>query len=154
DGFPITQQDQTRAHVTLRAEAKGELQPEKVTLERVDISRARIELPEVKKKDVQDLEPPKNVTFVRNGVPIESEEESESASTGGSGSSSEEKKKRLAVSAVIHAPGNLFVSGEDFHLELGLSDGFKVVSDEEPSIYGTVHVQHGDVSLFGRDFKL
>src|SRR5262249_33322655 len=58
------------------------------------------------------------------------------------------------ISALIHAPGNIFVEGEDFHLQLGLSDGFKVVSDGEPNVYGTVEIRHGNVSLFGRDFKL
>jgi translocation and assembly module TamB len=69
--FPIIYEDQLMALVSLRGKIEGTLSERLVNLRNVEIPEATIQLPELKRKDLQPLERPGDVVLVRNGVPIE-----------------------------------------------------------------------------------
>ncbi|XXF77190.1 translocation/assembly module TamB domain-containing protein [Myxococcaceae bacterium GXIMD 01537] len=69
--FPIVFDDQLLAIATLRAQMEGDLSSALVHIRSLTIPEAHIELPEVRRKDLQPLDRPPDVVLVRNGVPLE-----------------------------------------------------------------------------------
>lgn len=69
--FPIVFEDQLLAIATLRAQLEGDLSNAFVHIRNLSIPEAQIELPEVRRKDLQPLEKPGDIVLVRNGIPVE-----------------------------------------------------------------------------------
>src|SRR5690606_10287722 len=69
--FPIISDDQVMGVLsTEEVTAQGRITPASVELSRVHIPQATIELPELRRKDLQPLEPAEDVVLVRDGVPL------------------------------------------------------------------------------------
>lgn len=69
--FPVVVNDQLLAITTLRAQLEGDVTHKLVHVRNLSIPEAHIELPEVRRKDLQDLDRPTDIVVVRNGVPVE-----------------------------------------------------------------------------------
>lgn len=55
---------------------------------------------------------------------------------------------------LVDAPRNLWVSGKDANLELGLGPSFRVEITDVPRVYGDVTIKRGRVDVVGRRFDL
>lgn len=166
EDFPIIYEDQLLAIATLRAQMEGDVSSTLVHLRNLSIPEATIELPEVRRKDLQPLDRPGDVVLVRNGVPVdrrrrramqraEAEKKAESKPTErprGQPEASEEAPRRYVVN--VNAPRNLWVRGADVNVELGLSEDFRVEYDEEARLYGEVRVLRGQVDVLSRHFEV
>ena len=151
DRFPIVNQDQLVAHVTLAATAKGLVTLDRVVISPLDISRARVVLPTLVQKNLQSLEPPKNVEFVLNGQPVSPAGQKGAPATPEKG---KRRERRLTFEVEISAPQSLLVIGPDFNVELGLIEGFRVQVEDEPVLSGTVRIIRGVLEVYGREFRL
>ncbi len=69
--FPIVFEDQLIAIASLRGQLEGDISNAIVHIRNLSIPEAQIELPEVRRKDLQPLEKPGDIVLVRNGVPVE-----------------------------------------------------------------------------------
>ncbi len=147
--FPVVNRDQHVANLSVEATAKGLASLDNVVISPLEVSRARIELPTLVQKEVQALEPPQNVTFVRNGKPIALPEE-----TAATPEERRRKERRVTLEAQIDAPRNVLLIGPDFNVELGLGEDFRVVVEQQPVISGTVKIIRGVLEVFGREFEL
>lgn len=146
--FPIVTDDQLLAILSVKFELAGDLSDPIVDISRLALSRVDVELPEVKRKDIQDLERPADLVLVRGGRAI----------------AGRRKKDALVVAttttpsrtyrAVITAPRNIWLRSSDLNLELGLSDGFRVEVTDETQLFGEAHVLAGRIDVIGREFKV
>ncbi len=146
--FPVFSEDQLLATVSLRADAEGRASNTLVDLRPLRIHEANVELPEVKRKNLQKLDDPKDLVFVRNGVPVENGKKG----VGGSGPAP--AKAPMKLTALIEAPRNLWVHGSDVTGEVGLSKGFRVEVADEPVVFGKVMLLKGRVDVMGRRFDV
>ena len=143
--FPLVVDDQLLASVGLRMNLKGRASADEIRIEPLRIAEARIELPQVKRKNLQGLSVPTDIVLVKNGEPIDGKKSSTSTTAA----------PPLQVALVVDAPRNLWIKGSDVNAEFGLSDGFKVESQGgETSIFGNVKIQRGRVDVFGRRFDV
>lgn len=180
DKFPIISEDQLLAVVSLKSTLEGHLTATAINLRRIDIPEAHIELPEVRRKDLQPLERPDDIVLVRNGVPVDKRRRKRdkaaatatagatptapSPGTGGTGSAGavappeeEEEPEEVLRTYEVHvfAPRNLWVRGSDVNVELGLPlDDFYVTYTNEARVFGTIRVMRGRVDALGRRFDI
>ncbi len=170
--FPIVTDDQVLALVDHQSTLEGELSAQLVNLREVYIHRARVELPEVKRKDLQELDRPADIVLVRNGKPVEKRKRKPSRgatasgsvpggpATGGSGAAQQEpalvsEEPARRYSARIVAPKNIWVTGTDVNLEVGISDALQIEVGEETTMFGEIHVgPRARVDVLGRRFDL
>jgi translocation and assembly module TamB len=54
----------------------------------------------------------------------------------------------------VNAPRQLWVTGKDAYMELGLGPDFRVSMTDDTRIYGQVMVRRGRINVFGRRFDL
>ncbi len=149
DHLPIVTDDQLFAIATTRVHAEG---GRSGTITEVDlgIPEAHVELPQVKRKDLQDLERPKDIVLVRGGglkpkpKPKSKEDVSDQAL--------QQRAERFTL--VLDAPKNLWLKSSDLNLELGLSDGFQVELSRGVELYGEAHVLQGRIDVIGRRFDV
>jgi translocation and assembly module TamB len=132
----------------------------------VDVEEAKVELGEIRRKDVQSLDRPANVVLVAGGRPIdksearklkvlEQERRARGAPAQGAGLAADEAAAAPWKADVeIVAPNQLRITGEEADVELGLGAGFKVVADPQLRIVGAVFVRKGTVNVLGRKFTL
>ncbi|NTX11724.1 translocation/assembly module TamB domain-containing protein [Myxococcus sp. CA056] len=172
--FPIVFDDQLIAVLSMRAKVEGTLSERLVNLRNVSIPEATIELPEVKRKDLQDLERPSDVVLVRNGTPIErrkrrqqqqpspgAPETNQQPSTepppvadSAEDLESGETPPGRAYWVNVNAPRNIWVKGSDVNVELGLSEDFRVEYTDVARLFGQVRVLRGRVDVLGRRFDV
>jgi len=175
--FPIVYDDQLVALLSMRAKVEGTLSNRLVNLRNVSIPEATIELPEVKRKDLQALERPGDIVLVRKGVPIERRRRKQqqlpspgvpqpdsaqqppagtpppTVATGGSGDDEEPAPPR-SYWINVNAPRNLWVKGSDLNVELGLSEDFRIEYSDTARMFGQVRVLRGRVDVLGRRFDV
>jgi translocation and assembly module TamB len=147
--FPIITDDQLLAIATLRMTVDGEASARLVNLQRLSIPEAHIELPDVKRKDLQELERPQDIVLVRNGIPVKKKKKKPDAA---SMQASLEASRTFRVT--IDAPRNLWVKSSDVNLEIGLSDKFRIEYTDRILIYGEASVMRGRVDVLGRRFDM
>lgn len=145
--FPIVTGDQLLAIVGVKYDLAGDVSDPIVDISKLELSRVDVELPEVKRKDIQDLERPADLVLVRGGRTVAGR-----------------KKAAVAVAvstvpsrtfrAVLTAPRNLWLKSSDLNLELGLSDGFRVEYATETQLFGEANVLAGRIDVIGREFKV
>ncbi|MCP3102267.1 translocation/assembly module TamB domain-containing protein [Myxococcus sp. K15C18031901] len=181
--FPIIYDDQLMALLSMRAKVEGTLTNQLVNLRNVSIPEATIELPEVKRKDLQALERPDDIVLVRKGVPIERRRRRQQqlpspgeptpqaqppsaeatpppavVATGGSGEEDTDEGEGNARPRSywinVNAPRNLWVKGSDLNVELGLSEDFRVEYTDTARLFGQVRVLRGRVDVLGRRFDV
>lgn len=145
--FPIVTDDQLLAILSVKYELNAEVSESSIELPKVTLSRVDVELPEVKRKDIQDLERPKDLVIVRGGRTIAGRRRGETVTAAEAASS-------LAVRAVIDAPRNIWLRSSDLNLELGLSSGFRVEYTGETQLFGDAQVLQGRIDVIGREFKV
>ena len=140
--FPIIVNDQLVGTATLDLTYTGNAGAGLVSLDPVSIPKAEFELPEVKGKSLQALEPPPDV-FVK-GQGTDRPRLPTMVATGPS----------HAFRATLNAPKNLWVRGTDLNLELGLSEGFAVTQTDNTALTGVATVRQGTLSVIGRKFTV
>lgn len=119
--------------------------PEQVSLDRLSLTRVEIELPDVKGRDVQDLERSHDIVVVRGG---------KRPAPRGQDARAKPAERRMSYRAVIDAPRDIWVKSSDLNLELGLSEDFTVDVGESTMLSGTAHVLRGKVEVIGRKFEV
>jgi len=160
DKFPIIADDQPVAILSLESTLEGEITPEAVNVRRLQIPQAHIELPDIKRKDLQSMDRPDDIVLLRDGVPInKTRYEAATAALTGHEVTSDPKvpaprasSRQLVVT--VDAPRNLWIKGNDANIEIGLSDGFKVELTPDPVVFGEVKILQGRVEVIGRRFDL
>jgi translocation and assembly module TamB len=162
--FPVVVDDQLMAVVSARLSLEGDLSARLVDIQNLTIPEAHIELPEVKRKDLQDIDRPDDIVLVRQGQPVErkarrlsagataEQAAGQDAPAGGEAAGGEAEPRRYHF--VVKAPRNLWVRGTDVNVELGLSEGFRLEYVDRSRIYGQVKIIRGRVEVLGREFEL
>ena len=122
-----TTEGQALANVTLDSKVKGRARRSTREIA-IEIDQARIELSEAKRKRLQALEVPPDVVLVEDGKPLNPAQakrlgalkERRAASTA---SNAGRRTSRAAptLRIKVNAPRQLWVTGKDAYLELGLS---------------------------------
>jgi translocation and assembly module TamB len=154
--FPVIVDDQLVAVVGVRTQAEGGLTPKELNLHAVNIPEARIELPTVAGKDVQNLNRPEDIVLTRRGKPVRRSgaAEKKPKEAGASGTAADASVGRRYV-MVLNAPRNLWVRSQDIeNLELGLSPGFRVELTDKTELSGEVNVLRGRIDVLGRKFDM
>ncbi|HSP80817.1 MAG TPA: translocation/assembly module TamB domain-containing protein, partial [Myxococcaceae bacterium] len=145
--FPFVYEDQLWANVSLEATARGSATEEVVDISPLRLDRALIELPSIRARELQELEPPENVVFVRNGRPVDVEREEAPAEVG------EEDELRWRVA--LEAPRSIRVVGDELDVEVGLGEDFRLLREAgETEAFGRLFVRQGWLSFLGRRFEL
>ncbi|MBK7857022.1 MAG: translocation/assembly module TamB domain-containing protein [Archangiaceae bacterium] len=150
--FPIVTDDQLKASATVEMMAEGELGPDHLIFPVVRLPRVVIELPEVKGKDLQDLDRPATIVLVRNGVPVNTQNKKKLAALEKKAVKEETPKRTIRLT--IDAPKNLWVKSSDVNAEVGLSEGFLVDATSAVSLSGEVQVKRGRLDVIGRRFDV
>ena len=175
DKFPITNQDQLYANITLQASVEGTASSERIDIRTLKIPEAHIELPDVKRKNLQDLGQPDDIYLTRNGVAVDKKKRTElvkareaekakalakaqvgspvlAKATPGAATSTDAAKTPLYIT--LQAPRNIWVKGYDVQAELGFSDGFRVEVEDALQIFGEVKILRGRADELGRRFDI
>lgn len=150
--FPIISEDQLIATVTSKGQARGAWRPGLISLTPLSISEAHVELPDVKRKNLQPLDPPRGVRFVRNGIPVSTRKRG-SNGVGGSGEALPSPQKVYAR-FFVDAPRNVWVKGYDLDGEVGFSDGFRVEIGRRTELFGQLEILRGRTEVLGRRFEI
>ncbi|MFT3711810.1 MAG: translocation/assembly module TamB domain-containing protein [Archangium sp.] len=146
--LPLVNDDQLLASLTMEYAMDGEYHDSDVDLRTVSIPHAEVQLPEVKRKDLQDLQRPKDIIVLRRGARATQRQR---ADVREASNAPPEPTTRFA--AVFDAPRNLWVRSSDVNIELGLSDGFRLDRDEAGlRLSGEARVLQGTLSVIGREF--
>jgi translocation and assembly module TamB len=164
--FPVVSDDQLVAIVTMNSTLAGTLAQTSVNIRDLYIPQARIELPEVKRKDLQALERPGDIVLVRNGLLVNKRrkpaapEPAPTTGTGGTGTAGtteetgqeEDEPKALRTYEIhVRAPKDIWVVGTDVNVEVGMPlNDFYVSYKNEAEIFGTIRVLRGRVDALGR----
>lgn len=144
--FPIVSDDQLMAIATLNYSLDGEVSSTLADLRELHLPSVKVELPDVKRKDLQDLQRPKDVIVVRASDRRRKKPKADE--------SSEPAKPGFMVRAVLVAPRNLWVKSSDVNIELGLSDGFLVEYQDELRLRGEARIKKGSLNVIGREFTI
>lgn len=147
--FPIVSDDQLLATASLHYELEGEATTKLINIRRLSLPRVDVDLPDVKRKDLQDLQRPGDIVVLRNGMTMAQrrrriEKAAEAAKKGES----------LAIRIIIDAQRNLWVHSTDANIEAGLSEGFRVEVDDGVRLSGEARVLRGKLSVIGRAFDV
>lgn len=151
DRFPLVSDDQLMAVATLKLAIAGELTPTLINLRSIDLPRVEVELPEVKRKNLQDLARPKDIIIVRDGKRVTRRQRQ--AVKDAAAEENGEAKGR-ALRAIINAPRNLWVKSSDLNVELGLSEAFRVEVGDTAQLFGEATLLRGTLSVIGREFQI
>lgn len=147
--LPIVNDDQLLATVSLRYQLEGDATSSLVDVHALSLPRVEVELPEVKRKDLQDLQRPKDVIVLRGGA-RPTKRQREQAKT----ESTAPADEGLTVRAVLDAPRNLWVKSSDLNIELGLSEGFRVEYHDGTQLFGDARIIQGNIEVIGREFSV
>lgn len=152
--FPIVTDDQLKASASIEGvKIDGLLTADLIDIREVRVPRAVIELPEVKGKELQDLERPESIVLVRNGVPVTSKGKKKLAAAKGE-PAPEQKAPARTIRIAVQAEKNIWVKGSDVNVEIGLSDPFRIEIAEQAQLSGEVRVKRGRLDVIGRRFDL
>lgn len=169
DRFPIIYDDQLFAIASLKTTARGEATSSLVNISELAIPEAHLELPQIKRKDLQDLDRPDDVLLVRDGQIIDKKQAKkraermalEAAKKSGDALSpvaidegAEPDEESTEYRVIVNAPGNLWVRGADVNIELGLSEAFRIEYNEALALFGNVNIRKGSASVIGRRFTV
>jgi translocation and assembly module TamB len=144
--FPVITDDQLLAIATLDFQLQGEASTKLVEITKLTIPEAHIELPDVKRKNLQELDRPGDIVLVRNGVPLVKRKKR----AAGPSAPGEPTRVRL----LVQAPRNVWVKSSDVNLEVGLSDDFRVEYTDRPLMFGEISVLRGRLDVIGRHFEV
>ena len=146
--FPIVAGDQLLAIVGVKYELDGELSDTLLDISRLQLARVDVELPEVKRKNIQDLERPGDLVLVRQGRTVAGRRRGDVVVLAASDTPSRTYR------VVIIAPRNIWLRSSDLNLELGLSEGFRLEYADTMQLFGEAQVLGGRIDVIGREFKV
>ena len=156
DKFPAMSDGELMATLSLDATADGHATASRVFIQSLTVPEAHVQLPDVKKKDLQKLAAAKDIVLTRDGKPIKGQKLARAAvspagrGVGGSGSAGGPTPFRAVVR--VHAPRNIWIQGNDIDTEIGFSDNFRVEYAGALQLFGDVLLQRGRLDVFGRRF--
>jgi translocation and assembly module TamB len=147
--FPIVNDDQLLATLSLKYQLEGDVTSALADIHSLSLPRVDVQLPEVKRKDLQDLQRPKDIIVLRNGsrATRRVRQAAKDASTA-------EPSPGFVVRAVVDAPRNLWVRSSDLNVELGLSEGFRVEYSDGTRLFGEAKLMQGTINVIGREFAV
>jgi translocation and assembly module TamB len=156
--FPIVSSDQLVATVSFRSDIQGQITRESITIPRLAVAQALIELPDKAPKSLQSLDRPDDIVLItdtktrnrhlaRSPVAPTVDE-----GTGGSARSGTSPPRDISIA--VDAPRNLWVRGQDLNIEVGLTPGFHIEITDKPMIFGTIKLLRGRVDVLGRRFDV
>jgi translocation and assembly module TamB len=159
NGFPVFTDDQLVASLSLRTDLDGTARRGTIELNKVRIPEAHVELPAQSRRDLQSLRRPDDIILFKNGKPLDpkrarallAKDRGAEAALGGSGGLETESKPTTVI-AVLDAPKNLWVKGQDLNVEVGLSQDFRIEVGEETELFGEVRILRGRLDVLGRRF--
>ncbi len=164
--FPIVNDDQLRAVVTAEPTIEGEISSKLLEIKHLRVPEAHVELPEIQRKDLQELDRPDDVVLVKNGDPIvrrkkkpepepPSGDQSPAGNGGpGSGGAGNQGSTSWRYWVTVDAPRNVWVRGTDVNAEVGLSEGFRFEYEDQSALFGAVRLIRGRVEVLGRKFEV
>ncbi len=146
--FPIVTDDQLMATASLKYSLEGDVSSTFADIKTLELPRVDVELPDIKRKDLQDLQRPKDIIVLRSGerATMRRKQTAKDAS--------KEEEPGFGLRAVIVAPRNLWVRGYDANIQIGLSDGFTVEYQKDLRLRGEARIQHGTLNVIGREFTI
>lgn len=160
DKFPAYVEGQVLANVSLQAAAQSELSRRHLRSQ-LKIGSARVALTDVKRKHLEPLSQPGDVILVDRGQPVNPTQAHKLASAHAAKPEAtaaarppSEPAAQPAVVVLVDAPRDLWISGKDANIEIGLAPGFRIEIADRPRLYGDVTVKRGYVEVFGRHFDL
>lgn len=145
DKLPIISDDQLLATASLALTVRGAVSPARVDLTAVDLPRVEVVLPELKRKDLQDLTRPKDVVVHRGGARAARKKLARALAAAPA-------PAPFVLTAEINARRNIWVRSTDLNVELELSDGFRVEVGDDAQVSGTAAIRQGTVEVIGRKF--
>ena len=165
DRFPISSAGTRLGTATMRLRAQGQVDGQGMRITPLAIDQARIELEGTSPKEVQALERPEDIVYIRDGRPLDADEAErlakrrqalglDPAPLDEDGKPRRRRRTSFPIRVEIQAPRNLWVRGADANVELGLSDDFRVTVEERAEVFGNVGVRRGMVKVFGRRFDV
>jgi translocation and assembly module TamB len=165
DKFPAYLQGQVLARVSLDAKAEAQISTAHVET-KINVASARIALTDVKRKHLQEMNPPTDVVLVDDGTPVSEEQSRKLAAVNAALLRTAEGKKHADQAAqaqpirpakvvlLLNAERNVWLVGKDANIEVSLQPGFRVELSTPPQIFGEVRVKRGQVDALGRRFTL
>ncbi|MCG5053401.1 MAG: translocation/assembly module TamB domain-containing protein [Myxococcales bacterium] len=169
DRFPLQTPQRKLGELSLRAEARGQLDATGFVIDPLTISEAKTYLEGKTPKPLQPLERPADVVLMRDGQPLDEEEARKlsaqnrqeppptpTADENREARPTEEPIRPARMPVIVHvkAPRNLWVYAPEGNIELGLDDDFQIVADGETKVFGTVRLRRGYASVFGKRFDV
>ena len=157
--FPFVVDDQLWCIATLKAELSGTARPWKLELGSVVLSQAELQLPEVRRRNLQELTPPEDVILTRNGVPLDARLAARVLALDPRRRTSQSDQTAASANDVfltlsLKAPHDVWVRSKDVTLELALSESFRVTLGTETDIHGEVRLLQGRGDVWGRRFEV
>ncbi len=146
--FPLVNDDQLLATISLRYQLEGDVSSKLVDIRKLSLPRVDVRLPEVKRRDLQDLQRPKDIIVLRNGATATSRKKQAAKDA------SAPAEPGLVMSVVVDAPNNLWVRSSDLNVELGLSEGFRVELGDTLRLFGEARLKQGTINVIGREFTV
>ncbi|MEW5740667.1 MAG: translocation/assembly module TamB domain-containing protein [Myxococcota bacterium] len=152
DRFPVITDDQLLAVASLKVGISGEVTDELIHLRSVDLPRVDVELPDVKRKNLQDLARPKDIIVLRNGQRLT--RRAREAAKEAAAEETQPSQGGRTLRAFLNAPRNIWVRSSDLNVELGLSEAFRVEVADQAQLFGEATILRGDLSVIGRAFQV
>lgn len=160
--FLVRTEGQKIGTLTLDAHANGTIGPRRTKISPLAISELKFDVAKDRRKDLQSLDRPNDVVLVSDGKPLNKAQAkrlaalpiNKEAGAATPGAPTKPAARPSTVRIDVKAPRNLWVRGDDLNLELGLSDDFRVLKEEETRVFGVVTVKRGFITVFGRRFDV
>ncbi len=156
--FPLIIDDQLQAILGGRFGISGEASRAQLFVRSLVIPELHVELPEVRRKDLQELDRPDDVVLVRRGEPLYKRRAQQAAQGGGAGTAGAPPEGAAEgptrVTILVNAPRNLWIRGTDVNAELGLSEDFRVEVGDRTLVFGELRFIRGRVDVLGRRFDV
>ncbi len=143
DKFPIVTDDQLVATTTLTTTFAGEVTDSLVDVTALRLPRVEVELPDIKRKDLQDLQRPSDILVLRGGATRKRRVPGPARLPAASG---------RTARVFIDAQRNVWVRSSDLNIELGLSEGFRVETGAVTQVFGEATIVRGNLNVIGREF--
>jgi len=168
DKFPIYSDGQALASVSVDARVKGLAAPLDVSAE-VEVREAHVALSDQKRRDLQSLKRPADVVLMSRDAPLNKVQAAKAAAlasrlaaltgtpapgTAARAAPAREHAMTNITRLEVRAPRNLWVTGNDVYLELGVAPGFRVESTDKTRVFGQLTVHRGRIDILGRRFDV
>ena len=157
--FPILVNGRKMGDATLTLDGKGNYSPSGVVINPLALSDTTIALETTSTKSVGGTARPDDIVFIKDGKPIDEDEAKRwmalnlpdsPPSPKAADAGNTPPAPPLPIDIRVKAPRNIWVRGPDANIELGMSDDFRVkTEDGPPRVYGTVFLRRGNITAVG-----